>query len=90
MADLLRPGGVLVVVGVARSQPADLHRELAAFVAHRWLRMRRTLWEHSSPVVWPPPETYAGMRRLAEEVLPGVRYRRHVLWRYSLVWTKPA
>ena len=21
--------------------------------------------------------------------LPGVRYRRHVLWRYSLVWTKP-
>src|SRR5512133_3608045 len=27
---------------------------------------------------------------LARRVLPGVRYRRRLLWRYSLVWTKPA
>jgi hypothetical protein len=26
---------------------------------------------------------------LDAELLPGVRYRRHLLWRYSLVWTKP-
>ena len=29
------------------------------------------------------------MRRIAAQELPGVRYRRHLLWRYSLVWTKP-
>jgi hypothetical protein len=29
-------------------------------------------WEISSPIVWPPPETYAGMRRLAAELLPCV------------------
>lgn len=23
-------------------------------------------------------------------LLPGARYRRHLLWRYSLIWTKPA
>lgn len=91
MAELLTPGGVLVVVGLARSRlPVDLGWELAAVMAHRWLRLWRTLWEQPSPVVWPAPETYRDMRRLADAVLPGVRYRRHVLWRYSLVWTKPA
>ena len=40
-------------------------------------------------VVWPPPLTYRDMRQLADRVLPGARYRRHLYWRYSLVWTKP-
>jgi hypothetical protein len=30
------------------------------------------------------------VRTIAARILPGVRYRRHVMWRYSLVWTKPA
>jgi hypothetical protein len=29
-------------------------------------------------------------RRLAQRLLRGVRYRRLLLFRYSLVWTKPA
>ena len=90
MADLLRPGGVLVVIGCARSElPADLPWELAAVAAQAFHRMTKTVWEHPSPTAWPPPETYAGMRRLASLLLPGVRYRRHALWRYSLTWTKP-
>ena len=90
MRDLVRPGGTLVVIGLARSRlPRDLPWELAGAVSTRWLKLRRRYWEHSSPTVWPPPETYDGMRGLAERVLPGVRYRRHVLWRYSLVWVKP-
>ena len=28
-------------------------------------------------------------RDRARRLLPGVRYRRHLLWRYSLLWTKP-
>jgi SAM-dependent methyltransferase len=89
MRDLVRPGGVLVVVGLARARlPQDIPWELAGAVTTRWLKLRRTYWEHSAPVVWPPPETYRGMRAIAEEVLPGVRYRRHVLWRWSLVWTR--
>ena len=90
MAELLRPGGVLVVVGCARSElPRDLPWEVAAVVAHRLHRMTKDVWEHPSPTAWPPPETYSGMRRLAADVLPGARYRRHLLWRYSLTWTKP-
>ncbi|MEN3362417.1 MAG: hypothetical protein V7637_6399, partial [Mycobacteriales bacterium] len=26
----------------------------------------------------------------AAEILPGVTWRRHLFWRYSLVWTNPA
>jgi 2-polyprenyl-3-methyl-5-hydroxy-6-metoxy-1,4-benzoquinol methylase len=90
MRELLRPGGVLAVVGCARSRlPADLPYEVAGFVAHRILRRGKEIWEHPSPVVWPPPVTYADMRRLAARELPGARYRRHLLWRYSIVWTKP-
>jgi hypothetical protein len=42
-----------------------------------------------SPAIWPPPLTYRDMRRLATDVLPGARYRRHLYWRYSQVWAKP-
>jgi hypothetical protein len=35
-------------------------------------------------------ERCAEVRAAAAQALPGVRYRRHLLWRYSLLWTKPA
>ena len=90
MTELLRPGGVLVVIGCARSRlPGDLPWDLAAVVGHRFHRVTKSVWEHPSPKAWPPPETYAGMRRLASAALPGVHYRRHLLWRYSLISTKP-
>ncbi len=87
---LVRPGGRLVVIGLARTRlPRDLGYELAGAVTTRVLKLRRRYWEHSAPMVWPPPTTHAEIREIAERVLPGVRYRRHVLWRYSLVWSKP-
>ncbi|MGY1608479.1 class I SAM-dependent methyltransferase [Geodermatophilus sp. SYSU D00700] len=90
LSDLLRPGGVLAVVGLARSRyPVDLPHDLAAAIVHKVHGLLRPTWEHPSPTVWPPPETYAGMRRLTAALLPGRRFRRHLLWRYSVVWTKP-
>ena len=91
MRDLLRPGGVLAVVGLGRSRyPRDLPRELLAVVADRAIKLRRTHWESTAPTIWPPPETYAAVRAGAARVLPGARMRRRLLWRYTLVWTKPA
>ncbi|MEU8395370.1 class I SAM-dependent methyltransferase [Nonomuraea sp. NPDC048892] len=90
MRDLLAPGGVLAVVGLARStMPRDLPGELAAVAANVLHRATKNHWEHPSPTVWPPPVTYPEMRALAAELLPGSAYRRHLMWRYSIVWRKP-
>jgi SAM-dependent methyltransferase len=90
MGQLLVPGGTLVVVGLARSRLPDLPWEAVAVIANLGCRLAKGYWEQPSPVVWPPPHSYRQIRVLAGQVLPGVRYRRHLLWRYSLVWVKPA
>lgn len=90
MADLIRPGGTLVVVGLARSVlPRDLPRDVVAVVVSRLIRLRRGYAEISAPTVWPPPLTYRQMKRVTERCLPGTTFRRHLLWRYSILWTKP-
>lgn len=91
LRELLGPGGTLAVVGLARSRhPADLAYDVAGAVATRVHRLTKTRWESGAPQVWPPPETYRETREIARRVLPGSRYRRHVLWRYSLCWRKPS
>ena len=90
MSQLLVPGGALVIVGLARSQPRDFPRDAAAVIANLGYRMAKGCWEQPSPTVWPPPHSYRQIRALAGATLPGVRYRRHLLWRYSPVWVKPA
>ena len=90
LRELVRPGGVLVIVGCATSTGlTDVPFEVAGVLTHRVLSARRAVWEDGAPTVWPPPETYTTMRRLTAQVLPGRRYRRHALWRYSVVWTAP-
>jgi SAM-dependent methyltransferase len=100
MAELLRPGGVLVVIGLARiGSPADLIREVPSFAGarlHQAVSARRLRAvegclppDYTSPVIWPPPMTYGQTRRLARQILPGARFRRRLYWRYSLTWTKP-
>jgi hypothetical protein len=64
----------------------DLPYDVASVVSHRWHRRGKTEFESPAPIVWPPPVTYPEARSVAERVLPGVEYRRHLLWRYTLVW----
>jgi SAM-dependent methyltransferase len=100
MADVLRPGGVLAVVGLARgSSVADLGLDVPAVIGTRLRFLTSGHGEgcaassptvaYQPPVSWPPAVTYRQMRRLAARILPGARYSRHLYWRYSLVWTKP-
>lgn len=89
LRELVRPGGVLAVVGLARSGPADLPLDLAAAAASRLLRLRRGWHDPPSPQCWPPPETFAAMRRIVGEELPGAVFRRRLLWRYTVLWRSP-
>ena len=76
--------------GLATATPPTCRSQIAGAVGHRVHRLSKPCWEDSAPRIWPPPDTFAETRRLAERVLPGVRYRRLLLFRYSLLWTKPA
>jgi 2-polyprenyl-3-methyl-5-hydroxy-6-metoxy-1,4-benzoquinol methylase len=91
MAELVRPGGTVAVVGLARSRrPKDVGWDVAGAVATRVARRRHGgYWESDAPTVWPPPTSYRDIERLAADVLPGSTFRRHLMWRYSIVWTKP-
>jgi hypothetical protein len=82
---LLRTGGVLAVIGLARSSPLDWPLDLAAIAPSRARRLRAQYWQHPSPVLWPPPESYASMRRIAARILPGARFQRRLYRRYTLV-----
>ena len=94
--DLLRPGGVLLVLDIRRGEflPADLAALGVTTLLHLWHtgRLReapdvREAWEaHGQTDHFPPP---AEVRRAAARLLPGAAVRTHLLWRYSLVWRKP-
>jgi SAM-dependent methyltransferase len=89
-AQLVRPGGTVIVVGLAANTWADIPLAAVGMASRLGLGLVYGRWKHSAPECWPPPLTYREMKALSADVLPGVRYRRHLLNRYSLVWRKPA
>ena len=90
MRDLVRPGGVLAIVGFATpSGPRDLALIAAGFVCKSIRQVRGHYWEHDAPIRWPPPLSIAEMRALVERELPGARFHRRMAHRYSIVWAAP-
>jgi SAM-dependent methyltransferase len=74
MANAVVPGGKVLIADGCR---LDLPRHLLSCV----LRDREPLDELSP---------FRVVRATLREVLPGVVVRRHLGWRYTAVWTKPA
>ncbi|MCK7622324.1 class I SAM-dependent methyltransferase [Streptomyces sp. RS10V-4] len=91
MREVLRPGGTLVVVGLAREAgPGEWAALIAAAPIVRVTKiLRRARTPEGMPVA-APRMSYRQVRTAARDLLPGVRYRRHVLRRYALTWHKPA
>jgi SAM-dependent methyltransferase len=88
--DLLSPGGVLVVVGLARDDSlADLVRGALSVPVNRVLgRLRQEQSDIGVPVD-EPTETYADLRRVVRSLLPGAHWRYGLHYRYLLRWTAP-
>ena len=104
MAGVLRPGGTLLTLDLyeARS-PADYLVGALGFPASGAIRLAKTgslsgprqspdvqrAWEkHYATDVFP---TLAEVREACVEAgLSGAKVRRHLLFRYSVVWRKPA
>jgi SAM-dependent methyltransferase len=98
MSRLLRPGGRLAIVGLARNATARDYLpdvmgaplQLGLGLSHAGLRAARR--EDPSPrfPIKEPAMTWDQVRIASLRLLPGVQYRRHLLWRYSILWRKPA
>jgi 2-polyprenyl-3-methyl-5-hydroxy-6-metoxy-1,4-benzoquinol methylase len=87
--DLLSPAGTLVVVGLYRAQTlTDYAVSAAAFPTSGMLRWLYGHTEVAAPAQ-DPKETLHHIRTTCGALLPGAVCRRHLLFRYSLIWRKP-
>ncbi|MDA2805585.1 class I SAM-dependent methyltransferase [Nocardiopsis suaedae] len=94
----LAPGGVLAVLGLYREETANDRAASAAVLVPQWavggaLAAGRALAGVPDPAEpgMPVAEPEMGLRRIAAEagrVLPGVRVRRLLFWRYRLFYTR--
>ena len=90
MARALRPGGRLAVVGLAaHGSFGDYLADVPGIPLGLAYRAVRGKSDPGAPIM-DPEMTWAEVRAVARRLLPGVRYRRHLLFRYSLLWRKPA
>jgi SAM-dependent methyltransferase len=100
MKAALRPGGVLMILDLF--EPEGLVDSLANIVA---IGVSGTLRLINNGRLKPPREVQAAweehgqhdsyptmneMHRLCAEILPGANIRKHLLWRYSIIWRKRA
>ena len=94
----LKPGGAFVCLDLyQRSGARDWIFDAAALVANGFLATLKTKQPRSATAV---RQAYAEhgetdsyltlpqIRRICARVLPGARVRKHLLWRYSIVWNK--
>jgi ubiquinone/menaquinone biosynthesis C-methylase UbiE len=89
LARILRPGGRLAVIGLAADRSVtDLLAAAPGVPADLYYRAVYRKGESGAPIM-DPEMSWRQVRAAAAAALPGVRYRRHLLWRYSLVWQKP-
>lgn len=94
----LRPGGVLLILDLF--EPSGVVDTLlnpfamAVSVTLRLTHHGRIFPSREARDAWAAHErhdlypTMSEVRRLCVEILPGARIRKHLLWRYSLVWRK--
>ena len=100
MKAALKPGGVLLILDLF--EPTGIFDSLsnllaiAVSVSLRLLHHGRLLPRREVRAAWAAHEAhdlYPTMREvhaLCASVLPGAKIRKHLLWRYSIVWEKPS
>jgi ubiquinone/menaquinone biosynthesis C-methylase UbiE len=100
MKAALKPNGTLLVLDLFKAESfSDYVLSIPAFPLNFMLKLRKQHRLRPSPEVRAAWEehgrtdvylTVSQVRQAGEKVLPGARVTRHVLWRYSITWIKPA
>jgi SAM-dependent methyltransferase len=96
LAGLVRPGGVLAIIGMyRRDTAADQAMEVLALPANAVMgavlaASGRAGKPHDVGMpIRDPFNTLAEIRAAADEYVPGALLRRRLFWRYSLLWRRP-
>src|SRR6266699_6128 len=99
MKEALAKGGTLVVLDICEARFSDLFVNLAAIPANLFMQRvknghrpaasseaRAAMEEH---IAHDSYLTLSQVHQMCQALLPGASVRRHLFWRYSIVWTKP-
>jgi 2-polyprenyl-3-methyl-5-hydroxy-6-metoxy-1,4-benzoquinol methylase len=99
MKKALAKGGTLAVLDIYKARFSDLFVNLVAIPANLYMQRvkngrrppasaeaRAAMKEHGAHDSY---LTLSEVHQMCEDLLPGARVRRHLFWRYSIVWTKP-
>ncbi len=98
MREALKINGTLIILDLFQAEgPSDVLTSALAVPANiilKWIKTGR--WRESREVrlAWAEhgrSDSYPALsqiRRICAYVLPGARVRKHLLWRYSIVWKK--
>lgn len=89
MVSLLRPGGVLAVLGLFREVGlTDLGVALIAVPVNAFYALRCKSSPYKAPIR-PVDMSLQEIRQRVSSILPDAHLRRLLLWRYLLTWQKP-
>lgn len=91
---LLRPSGKLLILGLYQKKTLiDYAYSVISiplnFVYLKWHRASVTKPTTVAPTR-PAQLSLNQIRRVADTITPSFRLRRHLFWRYSLIWQKPS
>jgi 2-polyprenyl-3-methyl-5-hydroxy-6-metoxy-1,4-benzoquinol methylase len=89
MRERVRPGGTLAIVSFARPGWRYLPWAMATWVICGVAVRIRGNWMHSAPIVWPPRDTVAELRRHVHAELPGARLSLLPMGRVFIQWYAP-
>lgn len=91
----LRSGGRIVIVGVAKETARDAVRSGVSLLLNPLVGMIRHPARATLPPAYmqvptaEPSQSFDEIRTIAKEVLPGIRMRRRLFWRYTASWSAP-
>lgn len=100
MSAAIKPGGILLVLDLVSPEGiADIVASLVAAPLNFVLRTIHTrdvkiptevraAWdEHGKTDTYP---TLSEVKRACAAILPGAKVKKHLMWRYSILWRKPS
>ena len=84
--NLLKPGGVLAVIGLYRQSTVTDNALAALALPASWLMRGIRPYAEMQSAITEPKETLDEIRSACQELVPKATLERHLFFRYSLIW----